>query len=181
MPAATGVLGNDTRGTPAATITASTQPSHGMVTLNTTDGSFTYTPTAGYTGNDSFTYTLTNSASSSTGTVTITVNGTPPAAVADTASVTTGLSVTVSVLANDTPGTPAATITTVSTPTHGRATINGTSIVYTATAGYTGTDSFTYTLSNGTGTFGTGSSTGTVSITVNAATVTGLTTTAPTG
>ncbi len=72
------MLGNDTRGTPAATIAGNTQPMHGMLTLNTSDGSFTYTSTAGYVGNDSFTYTLTNSAGSSTATVTITVNGTAP-------------------------------------------------------------------------------------------------------
>ena len=52
VPAATGVLANDTPGTPAATITANTQPAHGSVMLNTADGSFVYTPTAGYTGTD---------------------------------------------------------------------------------------------------------------------------------
>ena len=109
------------------------------------------------------------------------MNGVAPAAVADSASVTTGLSVTIPVLANDTPGTPAATLTAVSTPMHGTATISGASVTYTPTSGYVGSDSFTYTISNGNGTFGTGSSTGTVSITVNAALVTGLTTTAPTG
>ena len=31
-----------------------------MLTFNTADGSFVYTPTAGYTGTDSFTYTLSN-------------------------------------------------------------------------------------------------------------------------
>jgi len=73
VPAAQGVLANDTRGNPQATISANTQPAHGSVMLNTTDGSFTYTPTAGYTGADSFTYTLTNAVSSSTGTVNLTV------------------------------------------------------------------------------------------------------------
>ena len=178
---ATGVLTNDTRGNPTAIITASTQPAHGTLTLNATDGSFVYTPTAGYTGSDSFTYTLTNVAGMSTGTVTITVNGVAPTAVADTASVTTGLSVTIPVLANDMPGNPAATLTAVSTPIHGTATISGASITYTPTSGYVGSDSFTYTISNGNGSFSTGSSTGTVSLTVNAALVTSLTTTAPTG
>jgi len=57
VPAATGVLANDTRGNPVATITGYIQPAHGSVTVNG-DGSFTYTPTAGYVGPDSFTYTL---------------------------------------------------------------------------------------------------------------------------
>ena len=64
---------------PAATITASTQPAHGTLTLNATDGSFVYTPTSGYVGSDSFTYTISNGngsfgTGSSTGTVTLTVN-----------------------------------------------------------------------------------------------------------
>ena len=87
------------------------------------------------------------------------------------------------VLANDTKGTPAATITANTQPAHGTLMLNASdgSFVYTPTSGYVGNDSFTYTLANGPGTFGTGSSTATVNITVNAATVTGLTTTAPTG
>ncbi len=34
VPPATGVLANDTKGTPAATITAHTDPAHGTLTLN---------------------------------------------------------------------------------------------------------------------------------------------------
>ena len=51
---APGVLGNDTLN--AATIGAHTSPAHGTLTLNA-NGSFTYTPTSGYAGGDSFTYT----------------------------------------------------------------------------------------------------------------------------
>jgi hypothetical protein len=52
----TGVLANDFDGD-HDTLTAIklTDPSHGTVTLNA-DGSFIYTPAAGYTGTDSFTY-----------------------------------------------------------------------------------------------------------------------------
>lgn len=73
--AATGVLTNDSRGVPAAMITAYTQSMHTVIpiTLNP-DGSFTYAPTMGYVGPDSFTYTLTNSVGSSTATVNLTVN-----------------------------------------------------------------------------------------------------------
>jgi hypothetical protein len=54
--AAPGVLSNDTDAD-GDTLTAVkvTDPSHGSVTLNS-NGSFTYTPTASYTGSDSFTY-----------------------------------------------------------------------------------------------------------------------------
>ncbi len=52
-----GVLAND-GGAPLTVIT-NTNPTHGTLTLNP-NGSFTYTPTAGYTGPDSFTYTASN-------------------------------------------------------------------------------------------------------------------------
>jgi len=54
--AAPGILGNDTTGA-GASLTAAllSAPSHGIINL-TNDGSFTYTPTNGFTGVDSFTY-----------------------------------------------------------------------------------------------------------------------------
>ncbi len=78
VPVATGVLANDTRGNPIATISANTQPAHGALAL-ASDGSFTYRSTAPYTGTDSFTYTISNGngsfgTGSSTATVTLTVN-----------------------------------------------------------------------------------------------------------
>jgi VCBS repeat-containing protein len=77
--AASGVLANDTDAN-SATQTLSVQsprpvigPSHGTLTLNA-DGSFTYTPTGGYTGSDSFTYKATDGiADSAAATVTITI------------------------------------------------------------------------------------------------------------
>jgi len=74
--AAPGVLSNDTdpEGT---TLTAAVvaNPSHGTLTLNA-NGSFTYTPTTGYTGTDSFTYRASDgSLTSNIATVTITING----------------------------------------------------------------------------------------------------------
>ncbi|QBB71920.1 hypothetical protein ELE36_17000 [Pseudolysobacter antarcticus] len=107
--AAPGVLSNDTVN--SATISAHTAPTHGALTLNA-DGSFAYTPTTGYTGSDSFTYTLTNSGGTSTATVTFTVVA-GPVAVADsyTTSVGTGLSISApGVLNNDQLGAPPATM-----------------------------------------------------------------------
>lgn len=73
VDAAHGVLANDTLGVPAGAIQSNTNPAHGTLTFHSSDGSFTYVPTAGFTGSDSFTYTLGNTGGTATGTVTITV------------------------------------------------------------------------------------------------------------
>ncbi|MFI5761130.1 FG-GAP-like repeat-containing protein [Streptomyces sp. NPDC051563] len=73
--AAPGVLGNDTD-PDGNTLTASlvTGPAHGTLTLNP-DGSFSYQPTGGYTGSDSFTYKATDgTVDSNTATVTLSVS-----------------------------------------------------------------------------------------------------------
>ncbi|OJV89505.1 MAG: hypothetical protein BGO39_36680 [Chloroflexi bacterium 54-19] len=56
--AANGVLANDKGG--SLSVTSQTAPANGTLNLNA-DGSFTYTPKAGFTGTDSFVYTTTNS------------------------------------------------------------------------------------------------------------------------
>lgn len=64
VPIRIDVLVNDTdrdRGD-VLTITGFTEAENGVVELNP-DGTFTYTPNAGYTGTDSFTYTISDSAS----------------------------------------------------------------------------------------------------------------------
>ena len=78
--AANGVLANDTNAD-GGTLTAvlGTRPAHGSLTLNA-DGSFSYTPNAGFWGTDSFTYTATDGhATSAPATVTITVYSVPVA------------------------------------------------------------------------------------------------------
>ena len=76
--AAPGVLGNDTDATPntlAAVLDVG--PAHGSLTLNP-DGSFTYTPAAGYVGSDSFTYHANDGALDSNLTiVSMTINAAP--------------------------------------------------------------------------------------------------------
>lgn len=59
VDASKGILANDT-GAPLQII-ANTSPAHGSLTLNP-DGSFSYTPQSGYTGTDSFNYTIGNAA-----------------------------------------------------------------------------------------------------------------------
>lgn len=68
---APGVLGNDTGST--LTVSAWGTPSHGTVVGNT-NGSFIYTPEVGFSGADSFAYTVSNGdGQTDTGTVVITV------------------------------------------------------------------------------------------------------------
>lgn len=57
-PLSINVLANDQYVSPSRTVTA-TSPAHGSVVVNS-DESITYTPVTGYTGSDSFTYTVAN-------------------------------------------------------------------------------------------------------------------------
>ncbi|PZE73248.1 hypothetical protein DEJ27_02005 [Curtobacterium sp. MCPF17_018] len=143
---ATGVLGNDS-GT-GLTVASNTSPSHGALTLDKATGTFTYTPTDGYSGPDAFTYTAVDgSGSPSTATVTITVD---PTIGADTASTDAGTPVVIDVQANDRGSDLETTI--VTGPSHGTAVVAADgSIEYTPTAGSSGTDSFTYTVTDGSG------------------------------
>ena len=78
-PAASGLLANDTNpntgNTTGLTVSGpTTGPSNGQATVNA-DGSFSYNPNPGFTGTDSFTYTVTSSGGSDTATVTLNVAG----------------------------------------------------------------------------------------------------------
>jgi hypothetical protein len=72
---APGVLGNDTDADgDLLTASISTIPTHGTLSLSS-NGAFTYTPVAGYSGPDSFTYKVSDGKSTSSGaTVSITIN-----------------------------------------------------------------------------------------------------------
>ena len=170
--AAPGVLGNDAdvEGS-ALTAVLVAGPSTGTLALNA-NGSFTYTPNANFNGTDSFTYGASDgSAASSTATVTITVNAVPdaPIATADTYTVDEDTSLAVAgpgVLGNDVdPDGDAITATLVTGPANGTLTLNANgSFDYTPNANFNGTDSFSYTVTDGTLV----SAPATVTLTVNA-------------
>ena len=154
-PAATGVLANDTS---ALTATLLAGPGHGAVTLQP-DGSFTYTPAAGYSGPDTFSYQAANPDGTDQGDVTLTVHpppNHPPTAGDDTVTTTQDTSVQISaahLLANDVDadGNPlsAASPLPLTEPAHGRLTVTAGSATYTPDTGFHGTDSFTYAVSDG--------------------------------
>jgi hypothetical protein len=136
-----------------------TPPAHG--TLSGTAPTLTYTPASGYSGADSFTFKANNGSDSNIAIVSITVN-TPGAPVAANQSVTANSGVAAAIVLSAT-GSGTITYAIATQPAHGTMSGTAPNLIYTATAGYLGADSFTFTATN-TG----GSSTGMVSITVNA-------------
>jgi LPXTG-motif cell wall-anchored protein len=155
--AATGALGSNDIANAGATFALATNPMHGNVTVTGT-GTFDYRPAAGFTGVDTFTYTVTSpSGMSSTATVTIHVG---PKAVDDTIATAAGASVSGSLATNDVGAAGASWSGPTAGPSHGNVTITAAgTFTYTPTAGYSGPDSFTYTVTNPDGTTATASMT----------------------
>jgi hypothetical protein len=152
------VLANDSDGDgtldPTSVVVVS-GPAHGSVSVDPVSGEVTYTPDTNYHGSDSFAYTVDDDdgATSNMATVTVTVNDVndPPVANDDTASTDEDTAVTIDVLGNDSDvdGTIHPTsVTIVSGPSHGSLSVDPVSgeVTYTPDIGYTGSDSFTYTV-----------------------------------
>jgi hypothetical protein len=156
--AAPGVIGND-HDDLHATLTASlvSGPGHAASLGLNPDGSFQYTPAAGFRGADSFTYRVSDGEfESNTATVRITVNAVnhAPGAAADAYTTTVKTTLTVAapgVLANDSdPDGDTLSAALVSGPTHGTLTLSPDgSFAYTPAAGFAGSDAFTYRASDG--------------------------------
>jgi hypothetical protein len=147
-----------------------TAPTHGQVSGALPQA--TYTPDAGYTGTDSFVYSVTDGIVTvpPTGTVSITVNPAAPvnhvpAGADQSVSVDENSSAVITLSGTDADAADAShlTYTIVTTPAHGSFSGTAPALTYSPTTDYVGTDSFTYTVSDGVST----SSPSTVSITVN--------------
>ena len=164
---ATDLSANDTDVDGTPTVTAVSNPTGGTVSL--TAGQITFTPTANYTGPAGFDYTLSDGTLTDTGHVTVTVTAVndAPVAVDDAATVAEDSTANpINVLGNDTdPDTGTTlTITAITQPTNGTVVITGggTGVTYTPDANFAGTDTFTYTITDG----ALATDTATVSITV---------------
>ena len=155
--AAPGVLANDAD-VDGNTLTAVLvrAPYNGVLSLNA-NGAFTYTPNAGFSGSDSFTYKdYDGGLYSGVVSVAIAVSAvaTPPTVVNDAyaTAMNTPLAVNApGVLANDSdPNKLPLTAKPVSGPSHGTLSLNANgSFVYTPVSSYAGPDSFTYKANNG--------------------------------
>jgi len=147
-------------GGPHTAITVASGPAHG--TTSVAGDVVTYTPTSGYFGSDSFTYTATGpGGTSAAATVTLTVAN-PPAPTVAAASANVSFNTAKAIdLSGSITGVHTA-ITVASGPAHGTTSVAGDIVTYTPTSGYFGSDSFTYTATGPGGT----SSAATVTLTV---------------
>jgi VCBS repeat-containing protein len=157
--AAPGVLANDTDAENDALVAALVGgPSHGSLTLSA-NGAFSYTPVANYNGADSFTYNASDGVrDSNIVTVSLTVNpvNDKPSANAQTAiteqddpvnitlsgSDLESCELSFSIVAGPTNGTLG--VITGSACTAGTPNADSATVVYTPSAGFNGSDSFTY-------------------------------------
>ena len=130
-----------------------TQPDHGTVTIE--NGALTYVPNSGFNGVDTFDYTIADAkGGSDTATVILSVAAVndPPMAQPDSATTDEGAARTIDVLANDTdPDGDALRIESVTQPANGSVRHDGAVVTYVPNAGFSGTDTFTYTVSDGRG------------------------------
>ncbi len=162
------MLANDSdRDGDTLSVVAVSEPAFGSATVNA-DGTITYTPAPDYNGADTFAYTVDDGHGGiDTATVNVTVSSAndAPAATADSSRRTRTRAVIVAVAANDIDvDGDSLSASAVNAPAHGTAVVNADgTVTYTPAANFSGSDSFSYTLTDGQG----GSAVGTVSVTVS--------------
>ncbi|RYZ99383.1 MAG: gliding motility-associated C-terminal domain-containing protein, partial [Sphingobacteriaceae bacterium] len=123
---------------------AATNGANGSTTVDA-NGRITYTPTTGFSGIDTYTYTLSTNDGVISNPITVIIN-VRPAGVNDNVITPINTPVTIDVKANDGESGVGATVTP-GNPGHGTATVTPTGqVVYTPNPDYMGKDTFTYTL-----------------------------------
>jgi cysteine-rich repeat protein len=138
------------------TVTAVGTATNGTAVLAA--GDITFTPTANFVGDATFEYTVSDGTATATATVAIAVGGVndPPVATDDaltTAEDTVLVVDTAGLVANDTdPESSPLMVTEVGAATNGTAVLAAGDVTFTPTAGFSGTASFEYTVSDGSAT-----------------------------
>ena len=152
-PVTASLAGNDTPSTDGGNVWMKlTDPANGTVVVNP-DGTFTYTPNPGYAGPDSFTYKITDidgDVSEASATIIIEAVNDVPLAVDDAYTTAEDTPVSASLAGNDTPSTDGGNVwMKLTDPANGTVVVNpdGT-FTYTPDANFSGTDSFTYKITD---------------------------------
>ncbi len=126
-----------------------TAPTHGTVAMNA-NGTFAYTPAAGFIGIDMFAYAVTDPLGQTrfaTGTITVAPPATPIAA--DDSYTTNYLTAVTGNAATGDTYQPGATFGATSQPTHGTLQFNANgTYTYTPAVGFAGTDTFDYSITD---------------------------------
>ncbi len=128
-----------------------TQPVNGIITDNG-DGTLTYTPANGFTGVDSFTYTISDGTFTDTATATIGVDNSAPVAQQDDVTTDEDTAINIAVLANDSdPDTSdSITVQSIGDAANGQVFLNSDGTVdYTPDENFFGSDTFTYITTDG--------------------------------
>ncbi len=137
----------------ALTYTLTTDPVNG--TLSGTAPNVTYTPKAGFTGSDSFTFSI-NDGNLDSDSVAVNINVTDgvvptvaPMANAQSANATKGTAKVITLTGSDADKDP-LTFSIVTQTTNGTIALDGAAVTYTPNADFVGTDSFTFKVNDGT-------------------------------
>ena len=142
-------------------------PNNGTATIK--DGTILYTPDPGFDGEDRFSYVISDGKDADTAEVIVTVEPIPnkaPIAADDFAETEAGNAVAIAVMVNDNdPDGDSFWIQSVGAPANGVVTNDAGVLTYAPAAGFAGTDTFTYDISDGDLT-----ATATVTVTVDEAT-----------
>ncbi len=167
VPVTINVLANDSASGSAsidpAAVQLVTPPAHGVTSLDITTGTITYTPATGYSGPDSFTYTVNDTQQSVSNVATVSINVNPvashraPVAANDVITTSRNGSVLIDALSNDTAFDGAvldpASLHFSNGPSHGSVARDAATgrITYKPANGYTGADSFNYSVTDSSG------------------------------
>lgn len=157
------ILENDSdvdSGLNPASVRVVTAPTLGKTSLNTANGVITYTPNENVNGSDTFTYTVDDldNGRSAIATVSITINSVndAPFAKIDTAITEEDMAIEIDVALNDSDidegdSLDLSSLEVVTAPENGKASVQNKRILYTPNTNFTGSDTFTYRVADGSG------------------------------
>lgn len=137
-------VANNDPGRAGTTVIEATLPVNGTIVVNP-DNSVTYTPNAGFSGRDPFTYKLKTIGGVESDPITVSVS-VRPIGVADAGTTLSGVPVTITLKDND-PSKTGTSVIPVLPPANGTTIVNASNTVtYTPNPGFSGIETYTYLL-----------------------------------